>query len=99
MEHILKQYKLLSCERELKAFIGKRPAVWAVLQEIYPHMIRSYGARPVYLRTNWEDNKLEVLSGVAYPPAQMTECYAKLCTAFYDSIPDRVRSLFTISKL
>jgi len=99
MENILKPYKLLSCEREVVAFVGKRACVWAVLQEAHPHLVRSYANRPVYLRVDWEANQLEVLVGVAYPPAQMTSCYAAFCLAFYDGIPDKVQAVFRIGKL
>jgi hypothetical protein len=99
MENILKQYKLLSCEREIVAFIGRRTAMWAVLQEAYPHLIRAYGNRPVYLRVDWEANTLSILVGVAYPPAQMTSCFAAFNTAFYDGIPEKVQKCFCINKL
>ena len=99
VENILKQYKLLSCEREIVALIGKRTSMWAVLQEAQPHLVRAYGNRPVYLRADWEANQLEVLVGVAYPPAQMTSCFAKFSTDFYDGIPEKVQKAFRIGKL
>jgi hypothetical protein len=99
MEEVLKKYQLISCARELTALIGKRTQMWVVLQDAYPHIIRSYGNRLVYLKADWEQDKLLIMVDVAFPPQQMTTCFKAFSKAYYDAVPEKVRQRFTIDKL
>ena len=99
MEEVLKKYQLISCARELTALIGKRTQMWVVLQDAYPHIIHAYGNRPVYLKADWEQDKIIVMVDVAYPPQHMTSCFKMFSKAYYDSVPEKVRNRFIIDKL
>ena len=99
MEEVLKRYQLISCAREITALIGKRTHMWAVLQEAYPHIIRSYGNKSVYIKADWEQDKILIAIDVAYPPSDMTKCFKAFSKAYYDVVPDKVKKLFIIDRL
>ena len=99
MEEVLKRYQLISNVKEITALIGKRLEMWVVLQDAYPHIIRAYGNRLVYLKADWEQDKLAIMVDVAYPPQTMREKFTAFSKAYYSSVPEKVRNRFTIDKL